>query len=63
METIVSIIVALFAGAIIDAGAALSGNLKPFCEKYLMGTYTPAGPDVCPDGKWAALVGLRPQPK
>lgn len=62
MDTLISIIIALFAGAIIDTGAALTGNLKPLCEKGLKGTYAPAGPDVCPDGKWSNLVGLGTKP-
>jgi len=56
METLISIIVALFAGAFISTGAAVTGNIKPLCEQYLKGTYTPAGPDQCPDGKWSNLV-------
>lgn len=56
METISSVIVALLVGAVLDTGAALTGNLKPLCEKGLQGTYTPAGPDQCPDGKWGNIL-------
>lgn len=60
METIISIVVALLTGGVITTGAALTGNLKPLCEQGLRGTYTPAGPDVCPDGKWSNLVLPKP---
>lgn len=63
METIVSIVIALFTGAIVTTGAALTGNIQPLCEKGLQGTYTPAGPDVCPDGKWANLAKLEKSKK
>lgn len=60
METILNIIVALLVGGVIDTGAALTGNIKPLCEQGLRGTYTPSGPDVCPDGKWSNLVVAKP---
>ena len=62
METLVAVIVALLVGGILDTGTALTGTQKPFCERYLKGTYTPEGPDVCPDGQWSALVGIWVKP-
>ena len=52
--------VVLIVPAIITTAAALTGNLKPLCEGWLQGVYTPApqGENVCPGGSWAVAVGF-----
>lgn len=65
METVVSLFVALVAGGVIFVGATVTGNQKELCDK-MGGTYTPANAgrgDICPGGKWSALVGVRPAPR
>jgi hypothetical protein len=63
METLASLVVAMIAGGVIVIGATVTGNQKELCDR-MGGKYTPqAAPgDICPGGKWSALVGVRPTP-
>jgi len=58
-----SIIIAFTLGSFLTLAAAVSGNSDRLCDR-LGGTYTPeaaiSGGDVCPDGKWIALFGVKP---
>ena len=58
METLVAVAVAFVFGTITVPVAAITGNSQVYCEKVLQGTYAAGKPDVCPDGNWAAIVGL-----
>lgn len=64
METIASLFVALVAGGVIFIGATATGNQQALCER-MGGKYTPqaANGEICPGGKWSALVGVRPAPR
>lgn len=67
METVAAVIAALIFGTVTLPLALITGNGKAYCEKVLVGTYTPGQPDVCPDGDWGRIVGIAktklPQPK
>ena len=58
-----SIIIAFTVGAFLTLAAAVSGNSDKLCDR-LGGTYTPevaiSGGDVCADGKWSNLFGIKP---
>ena len=45
---------ALTVGWLVSFGAVVTGNVPELCAR-LRGTYTPAGPDLCPDGQWRYL--------
>lgn len=47
--------VALTVGWVISFGAVVTGNVPALCKR-LNGTYTPTGPDRCPDGQWRNLL-------
>jgi len=42
-------------GWFIAFGSVVTGQVPELCAK-LKGTYTPTGPDRCPDGQWRNLV-------
>lgn len=50
-----NVAVALTLGGVVSAVALLTGNVPKLCSA-LKGTYTPTGPDRCPDGQWRNLL-------
>ena len=42
-------------GWFIAFGSVVTGRMPELCTR-LKGTYDPAGPDRCPDGKWRYLL-------
>jgi len=59
VEIIASAFVAFLVGTWLVAGAVVTGQQPELCD-LIGGTYeyTERGADVCPDGRWAELVGL-----
>ena len=47
--------VILTVGWFVAFGSVVTGQVPALCAK-LKGTYTPTGPDQCPDGKWRYLL-------
>ena len=58
METIVSAIVAMVAATVLLIGATVTDQKQELCQA-MGGTYQAQAVDQCPDGKWAALVGVK----
>ena len=48
-------VTALAVGWFVLPAAILTGKQEALC-KALGGTYTPAGPDLCPTGNWVAII-------
>jgi len=55
VETIVSAVIAMLAGAVILVGATVTDKKPELCQA-MGGTYQAAAADQCPDGKWANLL-------
>lgn len=62
MAEIPGAIVALLLGTFIVIGATVTGNQEALC-KAMGGTYAPTGPDICPGGTWAKLIGASGEPR
>ena len=56
-----NVLTALFVGEVVSITAIVTGNVPELCKR-LQGTYTPTGPDRCPDGQWRNLFVAAPVP-